>query len=521
MSTNIFLVVLFLQVSFSSILFAQEASGYVFIDQNKNGIKDKGEKGLPDISVSNGIDVVQTNNKGKWKLPVTDDTGFFVIRPTNYTSPLSINMLPQYYYLHKPNGSPKMEVAGVEPTGKLPKSIDFSLLYKPELTKFSAIFFGDTQTKNLEEVDYMNHDIVEDLIGSDAQFGIILGDIVGDDVNLFKDISEGISQIGVPWYYIFGNHDNNRDASENKYSDETFENYFGPSTYAFEVGEVVFVGFNTIYFDEKGKYKPHFSKDQAQFLKKYLRFVPDEKLVVLMMHTPIFTCENKDLIFEILKNRSHTFSISGHVHDQINVFVDNEFGWNGKEPHHHLINATVCGSWWSGQKDELGIPHATMNDGAPNGHSIITFDGNTYKVRFKAARRPADYQMNIYFPDKINIDFISQTKVLVNVFAGSDKSVVQMKVGNNDNWVSLKKVNQPDPEVQRMHELSSIMKTKIDGQEIEKTLGWSMDKPSISRHIWEGYLPKGLKIGPHTIKVKTTDMYGQSWEDLKIIYLVN
>ena len=71
----------------------------------------------------------------------------------------------------------------------------------------------------------------------------------------------------------------------------------------------------------------------------------------------------------------------------LNVFLGKDKGWNGDKPHHHLINATVCGSWWVGQIDEVGIPHATMNDGAPNGYSVITFDGNQYSVEFKAARK--------------------------------------------------------------------------------------------------------------------------------------
>ena len=55
-------VMLFLlSISIVSISFSQTASGYVFHDLNKNGIKDDGEEGLPSISVSNGTDVVQSD----------------------------------------------------------------------------------------------------------------------------------------------------------------------------------------------------------------------------------------------------------------------------------------------------------------------------------------------------------------------------------------------------------------------------------------------------------------------------
>ena len=512
-------ILFLLLILMPSFIFSQTATGTVFNDTNANGIKDNGEKGISEICVSNGVQVVQTNSEGVWTLPITDDTGLFVIKPTNYSVPVNSSMIPQHYYLHKPKGSPKSNVLGVEPTGVLPKSIDFPLIYKTEPQKFSALFFGDTQTYLAEEVNYLNHDIVEDLIDTDAKFGVTLGDIVGDDPNLFKEISEGIGQMEIPWYYVYGNHDDNKEAKKNEHRDETYERYFGPSNFAFEVGQVAFIGFNNVYYEPDGKYKPYFSPNQIQFLKNYLRFVPDDKLVVLMMHIPIFTCENKEQIFDVLEERSHTFSVAAHVHDQINMFIDEKFGWTGKAPHHHLINATACGSWWSGQLDEEGIPHATMNDGAPNGHSLITFDGNKYSVAFKAARRPADYQMNIYAPNKITHAAIDTTKVLVNVFAGSEKSIVQMKVGKKGKWQQLKKVDTIDPGNLRMHNLSPILKHKFNGVEIEKTLGWSMDYPHVSSHMWEGKLKGDLQIGANTIRVKTTDMYGQQYTENRIIYV--
>jgi len=513
------LFLIFINLLIVSNIFSQTATGYVFHDDNKNGMKDTGENGLSGISVSNGRDVVQSDSEGKWSLSVTDDTGIFVIKPANYSVRTNENMVPQYFYLHKLNGSPKLEKSGVEPTGELPMSIDFPLVYNKEPLKYSSLFFGDTQASSPHEVHYINHDVVEELIGTDAKFGITLGDIVGHDVDLFAGISQGIGQIGIPWHYIFGNHDSNQDAKTNKTRDETFEKYFGPSTYAFEYGQVVFIGFNNVYFNSKGRYNPRFTDDQVEFVKNYLAFVPEDKLIVMMMHIPIFTAENHEQIFELLKDRPNTFSISAHVHDQINLFLNEDMGWNGAEPHHHLINATVCGSWWVGQIDEVGIPHSTMNDGAPNGYSIITFDGNKYSVEFKAARKPADYQMNIYAPNKVNAASLDTTKILVNVFAGSEKSIVEMKIGETEKWHKLESVKVIDPQGLRMHNLSPLMEQKFNGVDIEEILGWKMDYPHISHHMWEGNLNPSLEVGVHTITVRTTDMYGQTYKAHRVIYV--
>jgi hypothetical protein len=372
----------------------------------------------------------------------------------------------------------------------------------------------------MKEVNYIFHDVVEELIGTDAAFGVSLGDIVADDPELMDDVAAGIAQIGIPWYNVMGNHDSDRDAKTNDERDETFEKFFGPSTYAFEYGEVVFIGLNNIYFQPDGKYKPHFTDNQLAFITNYLKHIPENKLVVLMMHAPIVICDNREEMYRLLENRTHTFSVSGHVHEQINLFVDEKMGWKGKEPHHHLINATVCGSWWCGIQDETGIPHATMNDGAPNGYSVISFDGNKYKVQFKAARRPENYQMNIYLPDELTKTVADTTHVLVNIFAGSEKSVVEMQI-DNGNWITMENFKTIDPEVLRMHQLSPFLNEKVNGQPLDDIFGYSMDYPSVSYHIWKAKLPDGINSGTHKISVRTTDIYKHTYTAHRIFRLID
>ena len=50
------------------------AMGTVFLDQNKNGILDPREKGLGNVRVSNGLDVVLTDKNGRYELPVQKET---------------------------------------------------------------------------------------------------------------------------------------------------------------------------------------------------------------------------------------------------------------------------------------------------------------------------------------------------------------------------------------------------------------------------------------------------------------
>lgn len=493
-----FYILLFVLFSIAELSSAQQETtfhGTVFLDINANGNFDDNERGVENVCVSNGREVVQTNKKGEWKLKADLKSRIFVIKPAGFATSVSNNQIPLHF---------------IQPGISNNTEYNFPLVKTKENKKFKVVFFGDTQARGMKEANYVFHDVVDELIGTDAVFGVSLGDIVADESEMMDDVAAGIAQIGIPWYNIFGNHDNDRSAKNNDERDDTFEKYFGPSTYAFEYGEVVFIGLNDIYFNPDGKYISHFTSNQLEFVKNYLDNVPKNKLVVLMMHSPIVSCNNREKMYRLLENREYTFSISGHVHEQINLFVGKEMGWNGKTPHHHLINATVCGSWWCGLKDETGIPHATMNDGAPNGYSIINFDGNKYTVQFKAARRPENYQMNIYLPEEMVTVSVDTTSVLVNIFAGSERSIAEMKIDNGD-WIKMEIFKTIDPEVYRMHKLSPFLNEEINGQKLDDAFGYAMDFPSISHHIWKAKLPAGILPGTHNVSVRTTDMFNQTF----------
>jgi predicted phosphodiesterase len=497
------------------------ARGYVFHDLNANGKKEAEEPGLPNMLVSNGQEVVRTDENGRYELPVSEGMGIFIIKPAGFQVPLNSNYLPQYYQWHLPQGSPVTNVAGVAPTGTLPPDLNFALHAEDYVDKFDVLLFGDPQARGIKEVNYVSHDVVEECIGTNAAFGITLGDIVADDPSLFKEVSESIGQIGIPWYYVFGNHDHNRDVTADRDRDGTFKRIFGPSTYAFEYGQVAFIILRDIHYSQDGRYSSTFTDEQLGFVRAYLEHVPDEKLVVVVQHAPLIRTEGREALYRLLEKRPHTFSISGHTHTMNHVFVDEKMGWKGNTPHHHFINATVSGSWWCGLKDETGIPHATMNDGAPNGYTTLSVDGTAYELTFKAARRAADYQLNIFLADDISPDSLKNALVVVNVFAGSERSTVEMKIGGRKEWLPLTLTPMADPYNEWMHSLSPFLDVRIEGgQRIDEALGYKMDNPRYSSHIWTGNLPTDLEPGSHHVLVRTTDMFGKQWTG-KRIFRVN
>lgn len=505
-------ILLFLSLATTGLI-ADEAKGRVFHDLNGNGKHDAGEPGIPDVAVSNQREVVVSDDQGMWSLPYDDDTIFFVIKPAGWKTPVNEDQLPQFYYIHKPDGSPgDFRYAGVAPTGPLPDSIDFPLTPSEEPDKFKAVFFGDPQPSSIEQVNYIAHDVIAELIGTDAKFGVTLGDIMFDRLNLFKPSNANVALIGIPWYNIVGNHDINFDSPNDADSDETFHRHFGPNYYSFDYGAVHFIVLDDVEWGRKnpaGKttYVGGLDEDQLTFVKNDLALVPEEKLIMLMMHIPLTTVENRTELYRLIEQRPYSLSISGHTHWHAHQYITKEDGWQGGKPHHHIVNVTVSGTWWKGEKDEAGIPHATMRDGAPNGYSIITFDGANHTLDFKAARQPESYQMSIFAPDEINSTDAEETEVYVNVFNGSEKSRVRMKVGTSD-WISFEKVLEEDPYYVQTRDREIAADPESTGH---------LNGPIKSAHLWKAMLPPNLSAGSCQIEIEATDAYGRKHNDSRVI----
>ena len=53
------------------------AKGAVYHDINGNKTMDNNEPGIPNVYVSNGIEIVKTDKNGKYSIPVSDDAIIF------------------------------------------------------------------------------------------------------------------------------------------------------------------------------------------------------------------------------------------------------------------------------------------------------------------------------------------------------------------------------------------------------------------------------------------------------------
>ncbi|SFF82740.1 MULTISPECIES: calcineurin-like phosphoesterase C-terminal domain-containing protein [Salegentibacter] len=509
---KIFKLITYLLITIPGLVIAQNATGTIFEDKNGNGKLDSNEAGIPNVAVTNGENVVLTDKKGKYKLQASNDFIISVIKPSGYDYPVNENNLPLFYYNHKPKGSPDLKYEGVEATSDLPRKLDFPLIKNDdEKENFSALIFGDPQVYNEDQVSYFEKGLVSQVNKNEnILFGISLGDLVGNNLDLFNPYIQVIKKIELPWYNVLGNHDLNFDVDRDEHSDETFEKFFGPSNYAFNYGKVHFIVLDDILYpdprDNKG-YWGGFREDQLNFIENDLKHVPKDHLIVLSFHIPLsepngdaFRNEDRQRLFEILKDFPNTLSLSAHTHIQKQDFFNKDDGWHGENPHHHFNVGTTSGDWYSGKLNDNGIPVSTMRDGTPKGYAVINFKDNKYTIDYQVAGESKDYKMQIFSPRVVAKDQNTKAGIYVNYFMGSENDKVEYRI-DDGSWSVMKYVEDYDPSYVAMVYEWDLTEELFSGRR--------PSNPIKSKHLWRAKIPTKLAEGVHTIEVKVEDMFGR------------
>ena len=179
-------------------------TGVVFEDLSGTGTRQPGDPGIAGVLVSNGRDVARTDRDGRYTLPMDDQAIIFVIKPTGYAPPIEAGtMLPRFYYIHQPNGTPPaLRYRGIDLTGPRPASLDFALTRAEEPSRFDVLLLTDPHAESTAAIDFIRTDVVSALIGTDAAFGITAGDIMFDDLVFYDRYNRIINEIGIPWHNI-------------------------------------------------------------------------------------------------------------------------------------------------------------------------------------------------------------------------------------------------------------------------------------------------------------------------------
>ncbi|MGO4956484.1 calcineurin-like phosphoesterase C-terminal domain-containing protein [Luteococcus sp. Sow4_B9] len=526
--------------------------GTVYVDADRDSVKDADEKGIRGVAVSNGRDVVTTDRNGNYTLRVDDNTTVFITQPAGYQVPVDEANVAQFFYNHMPQGSPKLKFGGIKPTGPLPKAVNFGLVESPATAsgEQDCIIGGDIQTYKKKEAEYAAKGAFTDLAARDDYRGcgaLFIGDIVGDDLSLYPGIRELTSKLNGPARFLPGNHDLDFDAKSRSHAFDTFRNNFGPTYHSYDVGRAHVISLDTVQYPAVGRnYNGALGKQQIEWLKKDLARVPKNKLIVVAGHIPLLTYADQGSeqhqidevaqVYKLLKGRK-AVAVSGHTHSIENMVKgDSLAGWEdifgvAGLPFHHITSGAISGDWYSGRLLEGGYPVAVQRDGGLPGVVTLDIKGNRYTERFTVRGDKGGDQMALGLntpayrewyrksrpakgkpkpgnaaamadPLKVSKADLSGSWLTTNFFMGSTGSTVKVSIDGGRAQTAVR--TQP-----MTGEGQYVGPEYSDPSAVQEQLVNGGSLADRSMHLWRQSLPTDLEVGKHTATVRATDRHGR------------
>ncbi|WP_278855483.1 calcineurin-like phosphoesterase family protein [Kocuria palustris] len=524
--------------------------GAVFDDRNRNSQQDPGERGIAGVEVSNGRKIVTTDRQGRYEISVRDGETVFLTQPAGYQVPVDEDNVAQFFYTHMPAGSPELRYGGIDPTGPLPDAVDFPLTRTTDTLSRDqrCLIGGDIQTYTQEEVDYALRGAFADLTQRTDFTGcgaLFIGDIVGDDLDLYDQTRELTSLLNGPARFLPGNHDLDLDADYDHRFD-TYRSQFGPDYYSYDAGDVHVISLNTVQHSQgapyNGTYNGGIDDEQLAWLRQDIANTPEDKLIVLATHIPLLNWHDQgsdrhqvdqvQAIHDIIGDRP-AVAFGGHSHTlEVMREGDSMEGWKSlygvdELPFDHITAGAISGDWYTGRVTEDGYPTALQRDGAVPGVFTLEAHGNRYEDSFIGTGRAASEQMSLGLntpayrdwydanrrnvgkapsfetPLEVSADELGESWLTTNVWAGGTGTEVSVSIDSR-----------PAQQAQRTQRLEGESKRVgaefSDPAAAQEQLVHGGSVAEASGHLWRLDLPEDLAPGEHTATVTQTDRYGVS-----------
>lgn len=325
-------VILFIFYTNSFAQKIETVSGYVFVDNNQNGIKDSNEEGIKNVAVSDQVNVVTTDANGFYQLNNSGYGFIFISVPDGYTTKS---------FWQKANNN-----------------INFALTKTKPVSSFSFIQASDTHVseKSLERMSRLRA-LVDSV---NPSLLLITGDLVRDALRVPEKQATGyydlfkteIQKIKQPVWLVPGNHEifgierhlSLVSSQHPLYGKNMYRSYFGPDYYSFNYGGVHFIALNSLEFEDLWYYGSIDSLQQ-EWLKKDVSFLSPATPIVTFQHVPFFSgsisispfeadgpgktlekekgvikfrhiVSNAQEVLTILKNHNYPLALAGHNHFQ-------------------------------------------------------------------------------------------------------------------------------------------------------------------------------------------------------------
>ena len=362
---------------------------------------------LSGVVVSDGEICTQTNENGYYELDINlSNTKFiFISTPSGYKAQNNENGLPQFYY---PVTAKDCQQGFCEANFKLePISGDAN--------RYTLLIGADPQprakTKGDDRVAFHSLDICENLyrdmrekaatITDREVYGMMLGDIVHEDMALYTYYVAGLKSLGFQMFNIIGNHDHDLSATTDVEGARRFEENFGPSYYSFNIGKQHFVVLDNIIMTvvdgklKKNEYTYGLTDKQWAWLQNDLSYVDKSTTLMVASHCPMFKKDSAKAEFQdqsthgadyanLLKQYNKVHAWAGHTHRSFNYNYPSSNTLKNIEVH---TVARSTGEFWSNDYNAYGTPR---------GYTIVEVDGDNISWKFKPTIYQSEFVGNNY-----------------------------------------------------------------------------------------------------------------------------
>lgn len=360
-------------------------------------VKGDDGKSLEGVVISDGHICVKTDANGTYWLNSDLAKAEYVIvsTPSQYAAPVQDGHAIFWKFL-------KDVSKGSD--GKY--KVDFTLNKISSPERYTVFIFADPQprdrTANLDKVAYQSLDCCDDMyrdmkeyaatLSGRPVYGIGLGDIVHQKLELLANYRKGMGTTGITTYNVIGNHDHGHRKMEDALASKDYEAKMGPANYSFNLGGMHYLMLdNMISADPStGKYCDECSTgltdDIWEWVKNDLAFVGPNTPLMVCAHSPMMRMESgKDRsgthlteLKALISKYPKAYVWAGHTHTTFN-YVDVA----SPKVETHTVSR-VTGALWT--NEFLG------SNGTPRGYVVFDYDNGKVSWKFK----PLYYQTGKY-----------------------------------------------------------------------------------------------------------------------------
>ena len=362
------------------------------------------------VVVTDGVNMTRTNKQGAYGLRTSSDKSklVYLTVPSGYevestrgfiprfyrrvTAPTSVEQVQQHdFTLKKVNNDRHIMIVSADMHIRNRAMIKTTSSATPSICppkgELDSTTFRRTYLKALR-------DYVKALPAGVPVYGMNLGDMTQEShwTNANKATLANFVNVcergGMPiqTFHAIGNHDHDKEVSDDDTSAHLYRHFFGPTYYAFNAGKDYYIVLDNILYKGNKKYEVGLNDQQLNWVKSYLQYVPKGAHLFVCMHAPAyFYNENYKLgrVAELLDlfEGYKVDILSGHTHVQCNTQIRNNI--------REYNIASIGGAWWLWD----GI---YSKDGTPIGYQVFESGKNGIANYFKSLGHDRDYQFRYY-----------------------------------------------------------------------------------------------------------------------------